>query len=183
MFITHGLSGSGKTTISSALLENLGTLRIRSDLERKRMQNLAATAKTGSAIGAGLYTAVRSDQTYSRLQQLAALILEAGYSVIVDATFLQSSRRRDFRQLAENCKVPFIILDCQASNEILADRIQKRRQSGTDASEADLKVLEHQLRTQQVLEKEEQQFCVTIATDKPLEIDGLLSAISSKIGH
>jgi len=181
LFITHGLSGSGKTTVSQSLLEKRGAIRIRSDLERKRLQNLPPTAKTGSAIAAGLYTAASTDQTYARLQQQAGMILKAGYSVIVDATFLQTSCRRDFIRLSATCNVPFVILDCQASKKVLADRIQKRRQSGTDASEADLKVLEHQIRTRQSLDNEEQHYRVTIKTDKTLDMDSLLSAIDSKI--
>ena len=37
LIITHGLSGSGKTTVSQFLLETLGAIRIRSDIERKRL--------------------------------------------------------------------------------------------------------------------------------------------------
>ena len=118
-----------------------------------------------------------------RLRQLAGLILEAGYSVIVDATFLQASRRRDFFRLSVVCNVPFVILACRASEAQLKFRIQQRQQAGTDASEADLKVLEHQLRTQQCLYKDEQQYCVTIETDQTLDIEGLLSAIDSKISN
>ena len=35
--ITHGFSGCGKTTLSQSLLETVGALRIRSDVERKRL--------------------------------------------------------------------------------------------------------------------------------------------------
>lgn len=40
--ITRGLSGSGKTTIGDALIARLPALRVRSDLERKRLHGLAA---------------------------------------------------------------------------------------------------------------------------------------------
>ena len=183
LFVTHGLSGSDKTTITQSLLERLGAVRLRSDLERKRLHYLPPTAKTGSAIAADLYSPASTDQTYARLQKLAALVLESGYPVIVDATFLQASRRSDFRQLAQTCKVPFVILDCQASEVVLKDRIQQRLQSGADASEANLDVLKYQLRTRQRLQKEEQQYCVTIETDNPPDIDAILSAISSKPGN
>ena len=181
LFITHGLSGSGKTTVSQSLLEKLGAIRIRSDLERKRLQNLPSTAKTGSAVAAGLYSAANTDQTYARLQMLAKQILEAGYSVIVDATFLQASHRHNFIRLSETCNVPFVILDCHASEAQLKARIQQRQQAGTDASEADLKILAHQLRTQQCLHKDEKQYCITVETDQASDIDGLLSTIDSKI--
>lgn len=183
LFITHGLSGSGKTTISQSLLERRGAIRIRSDLERKRLHYLPPGAKTGSAIAADLYSPASTDQTYEQLEKLAALILAAGYPVIVDATFLQASRRRKFMQLAETCNVPFVILDFRAGKAVLRDRIQQRQQAGTDASEADLKVLAYQLRTQQCLHKNEQRHCVTINTDQAPDIDAILSTINYKVGN
>ncbi len=48
IIITHGLSGSGKSTASQLLLENYRAIRIRSDVERKRMfkNNLYTTSST-----------------------------------------------------------------------------------------------------------------------------------------
>ena len=183
LFITHGLSGSGKTTVTQSLLERRGAIRIRSDLERKRLHYLPPGAKTGSAIAADLYSPASTDQTYARLEKLAALILAAGYPVIVDATFLQASRRKDFRKLAENCNVPFMILDCRASEAVLKDRIQQRQRAGMDASEANLEVLAYQLRTQQCLHKDEQRHVVTIDTDQAAAIDAIQSAINYKLGN
>ena len=37
LIIMHVLSGSGKTTVSGRLIESIGAVRIRSDVERKRM--------------------------------------------------------------------------------------------------------------------------------------------------
>ena len=181
LFIMHGLSGSGKTTFSQALLERLAAIRIRSDLERKRLHYLPPTAKTGSAIAADLYSPASTDQTYGRLEKLAEQILNAGYPVIVDATFLHASRRQDFRQLAQNCNVPFVILDCKTDDAVLRERIQRRQQSHTDASEADLNVLGYQQSTQQKLRKEEQHYCVTIDTNGIPDIDAVLSAIKNKL--
>ena len=44
LLITHGLAGSGKTTLSQALLELIGAVRIRTDVERKRLHDLPAAA-------------------------------------------------------------------------------------------------------------------------------------------
>lgn len=38
--ITHGLSGSGKTSLTEDLLEHSGAVRVRSDVERKRLRGL-----------------------------------------------------------------------------------------------------------------------------------------------
>src|SRR4030095_12175479 len=40
LLITHGLPGSGKTFVSQGVLESAGAVRIRSDVERKRLFGL-----------------------------------------------------------------------------------------------------------------------------------------------
>jgi len=181
LFMTYGVSGSGKTTASQLLLERWGAIRIRSDLERKSLHGLAADAKTGSPIGGGLYSLENTQRTYNRLSELSVDILNAGYSVIVDATFLQASYRRDFIELGYACNVPFVILHCHASEGQLKKRIQQRHVKGDDASEANLHVLEHQLETLEPLNDDEKQYCVTIDTDQELNIDTIYTSIKSEL--
>src|SRR3569623_1489703 len=47
LMITHGLSGSGKTTVTDEVLETQGAVRLRSDVERKRLFGLSAEARSG----------------------------------------------------------------------------------------------------------------------------------------
>ena len=179
LFMTHGVSGSGKTTVSQSLLERWGAIRIRSDRERKKLHGLTADAKTGSPVGGGLYSSENTQRTYHKLSGLSIDLLNAGYSVIVDATFLQASYRRDFIELAYACNVSFVILHCRASEERLKKRIQQRHIKGDDASEANLNVLVHQLETLEPLSDEEKQFCITIDTDQELDIETVLTMINS----
>lgn len=158
LLITHGLSGCGKTVASSQLLQSdprASTLRLRSDLERKRLFGLASTASSGSPAGGGIYDADAQVQTYARLHDLAAMLLRAGWSVIVDATFLQRAERDAFRTLAKDLSLPFGILAPQATPEQLRARIQARQALGHDASEATLAVLERQMRTLEPLAADE----------------------------
>lgn len=146
LVITHGPSGSGKSYLSAALLETLGAVRIRSDVERKRLFGLGPLAGSGSAIDQGLYTAEAGTRTYERLRNLAGVILDAGYRVLVDATFLERQRRQEFRDLAGQRGVPFLLLACKANPGILRTRVAQRQARGDDAAEADVTVLERQLR-------------------------------------
>jgi predicted kinase len=68
-----------------------------------------------------------------------------GRKVIVDATYLKADERRDFHEtcIAEG-QNPFFI-HCFASEAVLKERIRKRMEAGTDVSDADIAVLEHQL--------------------------------------
>ena len=153
--ITHGLSGSGKTTVTHALMQSGAAIRLRSDVERKRLAGLDALARSGSGIASGLYSADATRHLYQHLADLADGILQAGWPVIVDATFTARWQRDLFRRLADARGVDFRILDFALAEATLRERIRQRAQRGSDASEADLAVLQHQLETQEALAPDE----------------------------
>jgi len=154
LFITHGLSGSGKTTISQQRLEKYGLIRLRSDVERKRLAGLDAGARGGEALG--IYSESFGLRTYQHLANLAEDLLQAGWSVIVDAAFLKRRERDMFRDLAQRVGADFGILDIQVDPEILRERVRRRSAEGRDASDADLRVLDQQLNIVQPLGEDEQ---------------------------
>jgi uncharacterized protein len=159
--ITHGPTGSGKTTGSQDLVESLGAVRIRTDVERKRLHGLHPSARSGSALNAGLYSAAQTERTYARLAELARAVVSAGYPVIADGTFLRADERQRFRALAEELRAPFAILDFMAPTDTLRARVERRRLAARDASEADVPVLEHQLQTAEALTASERARAVT----------------------
>jgi hypothetical protein len=160
LLITHGLSGSGKTTFTDVLLEKLGAIRLRSDVERKRLAGLDALASTGSGVGKGIYGQDFSRLTYDHLATLAEKLLKAGWNVIVDATFIARWQRELFIQVAAKSGVAFHILDFSAPADVLRERVIARSAAGKDASEADLSVLEQQLKSQEPLTLEESQAAI-----------------------
>ena len=145
LWITHGVSGSGKTTGSEQIVQQQGAFRVRADVERKRID----------PTNVDLYSREMTDKTYRRLAQLAEQLLRAGESVVVDATFLRKSQRTMFWQLAQQLSVPFAILHFEADQATLQKRIDQRSQQGLDASDANDAVLQQQLETQQPLDEEE----------------------------
>ena len=100
ILVTHGLSGSGKTTLTQGLLEAIGAIRIRTDVERKRLHGLDAQARSGSGLDEGLYTADATERTYRRALELAEGVAAAGGVAIVDGTFLKRWQRDLFRARA-----------------------------------------------------------------------------------
>ena len=164
LVITHGFSGSGKTTVTDELVSRLPAIRARSDLERKRMHGLAAAARSGSGLGTGLYAAAASRSTYAALAEIADRLLRNGQNALIDATFLRRTERLDFRQVAAMNAARFAILDCTAPPAELRRRILSRARKGRDASEADLAVLEHQLLTAEPLSSAERRHVVAVDT-------------------
>jgi aminoglycoside phosphotransferase family enzyme/predicted kinase len=165
IIITHGLAGSGKTTCAQALLESLGAIRIRTDLERKRLHGLGIAGSSDSPIGQGLYTTDATRQTYTHVLELARRAAALGFIVIVDAAFLNRWQRELFREAAAALRLPYVVVAVTAAEATLRDRIARRRQRGDDASEATIAVLEHQLLTQERLTAEEQPFVVMCDTE------------------
>ena len=148
LVITHGLSGSGKTWASSRWLaaEPSGrTIRLRSDVERKRLHGLGALTASGSGLNTGLYAPQTHGDTYTSLHTRTAELLRQGWSVLVDAAFLRQGERQAFADLATTRAVPFHLLAPEAPVAVLRERIAARQARGLDASEATLEVLEQQL--------------------------------------
>ncbi len=155
LWITHGLSGSGKTTQSELIVQRRGAIRLRSDIERKRHFGLSHREHPGEKAKQRMYCESANHATYTRLRRLAQGILHAGYSVIVDATFLKRDDRQRFQQLATSEGATFAILDCHADEQTLRRRITDRQVNDDDASDADINVLESQLACHEPLTQSE----------------------------
>lgn len=180
LLLTCGVSGSGKTRLSQMLLEALGLIRIRSDVERKRLYGLPADANSASALSQGIYTAQATDRTYERLETVADGLLADGLPVIVDATFPERERRDRFAALARRHGIPFAILYARAPETVLRERVARRRAAGGDASEADLAVLERQLRRH--VPPGDDEPVVAIATDTAVSSGALMEQVRMKLG-
>jgi aminoglycoside phosphotransferase family enzyme/predicted kinase len=168
LIITHGLPGSGKTTFAQYALEQLGAVRIRSDVERKRIFGLSAL-EGSSKLHVDIYSKEATSRTYGRLLALARTLLTAGYPVVVDAAFLKIEERQQFRALAQEIASPFVIATLDADESILRDRIESRRH---DASEADVNVFEKLQAVQQKLSATEMKVNLRFNTSKPPQSAG-----------
>jgi predicted kinase len=152
LVLMHGFSGSGKSVLAAELIERLGAIRIRSDVERKRMHGLSALERSDSARGEGLYSADASRDTYEHLARMARLVVAAGYRAIIDACALKRAQRQPFAALARSMNVPLVVVAVQAPREVLRARVGTRV---GDASEATVEVLEQQLAEAESIAAEE----------------------------
>lgn len=173
--LAHGFSGAGKTTQSQALLAR-GVVRVRADVERKRLFGLAPEASS-AAVPGGIYTPEATERTYARLAELARAVLQAGYPVLVDATLLDGAQRARFIALAAELGVHWRILAFEAPPEVLRARITQRQQAGGNASEATLAVLERQLASAQPLSEQEEAHTLHLDTTQPIDWDAVLAQL------
>jgi predicted kinase len=156
MVATCAVSGSGKTTLAGKVAAALGGIRLRSDVERKRVVGMAATDRPpDAAAAAALYSEEASRRTYERLAELARETLGAGTSVVVDAACLRRRERRVLAAAAAATGAPLVWLLIDVPEPIVLERVARRQAAGHDASDADGGVVRHQFARREPLEPAE----------------------------
>ena len=129
-----GLSGTGKSAVARAIAPEIGAFPgaviVRSDVERKRLFGVAPHERLPeSAYAAGV-----SEHVYAMCRKRAALALEAGWSVIVDAVHARPEERDAVAALAARYGVPFSGLWLEAPVEIMRARVGGRQGDVSDAT-------------------------------------------------
>jgi aminoglycoside phosphotransferase family enzyme/predicted kinase len=165
LLLCHGFSGSGKSVASAELAPLIGAIRISSDTERKRDRPLQPAEER--ALPRSAYTRCAIDTHYKRLRMLTSQVIEAGYTVIVDATFLKSDNRHRFFELADTLSVPVLVLDFHASTTSLFRRIRDRNLELHRLTDANEQVLVRQLANEDPLTLEEVASTLFFDTDVP----------------
>ncbi len=126
LFITTGLIGSGKSTLSRSLARRLGLTVLSSDIIRKQLAGIPAGEHRFEPVDQGIYSADFSRWTYDKLFAEARNILRQGESVILDASFIQEEDRVKARQLAEETGADFFILETVLDEASTQQRLAQR---------------------------------------------------------
>lgn len=171
--LMHGLSCSGKSVSSDEIKRHFPAIRLRADVERKRAAHIDRTNNTNEAVGAGIYSADRTKLTYQRLCQLTGEIIQAGFNVVVDATFILAWQRQMFFELGRELQTGVVIVDCRAPVELLRQRLRNRADKNEEVSDATADVLQWQLQQRQPFSAAEQANTITIDSTGPIDTDQL----------
>jgi len=156
LFVTSGISGSGKTTLATRLVAAAGAVRIRSDVERKRLAGMAATDRPpDDAATAALYDPAMTRRVYERLATLARTALAAGRSVVVDAACNARWQREILAAAARDAGVELVWLEFAVPAETVIARVTSRAAAGTDASDASAAVVREQIAAREPITAEE----------------------------
>ncbi len=135
LVLVSGLPGTGKSTLSRLLVDNVQFDVLRSDVIRKEI----FTNSVAVGEGTGMYSEANTQRIYDVCRSRAQARLLAGGRVIVDATFQREANRRQFLQLAIDCGVRAVWLECAAPPDVIRGRLETRY---ADASDADWSVYE-----------------------------------------
>lgn len=156
LFMTCGLTGSGKSSLATELAFQLGLDHLSSDAERKRLAGLKPTER-----GADIYGDAWNQATYGRLLELAGQRLAAGQRVVVDATFRTKGDRKQFLQLAADIGAVAVILLLVCPEEVARQRLEQRTICNDAVSDGTWQVYQHQ----------------AVSFERPTEEEGCVMAI------
>ncbi|MBU6310280.1 MAG: AAA family ATPase [Planctomycetes bacterium] len=146
MVITCGLSGSGKSTVAAALVSALPAVRVRSDVERKRLAGMRPAERPATeAATARVYSESFTRRVYERLAELAGTILDAGCSVVVDAACTKRWQRDLLARAGGDRGIPIIWVAFDLPPEELVARVTRRGSRGDDPSDASAEVVMRQV--------------------------------------
>lgn len=129
-----GLSGSGKSTVATALADSIGPAPgarvLSSDRIRKHLFGVAPEA----VLPVQTYTQDASDRVYHEQAMQATRVLTLGHAVIADAVFSRVYERDTIQQSASQANVPFNGVWLETSAEELISRVEARQDDPSDAT-------------------------------------------------
>ncbi|MFV8752267.1 AAA family ATPase [Nannocystaceae bacterium ST9] len=133
LVLIAGLPGSGKSVLARTLRETGNFVWLRSDEIRKRLAGLDPLASGKAEVGEGIYGREWTERTYAACLSRAGDVCKAGGRALVDATFVDADRRREFVEAAIEWGVPAHLLITEAPAELIRERLAARTGDPSDA--------------------------------------------------
>jgi aminoglycoside phosphotransferase family enzyme/predicted kinase len=130
LIITSGLMGSGKSSLTAEVSMELGLTSASSDAVRKKIAAVPLHENRHEEFGQGIYSSSCTDATYGELLRIADHELAHGRSVMIDASFSKRSYRDNFRNLAMQYGVRFLLVHTFCDEQ----ETEKRLNARTDGS-------------------------------------------------
>lgn len=131
-----GRIASGKSTLAHALGAELGWEVYSSDYVRKKISRLPLFERSSAAARERLYSAEMTEKTYDRLITATEAKLQAGHSIILDATFARREHRKLLAERLSKRGFAWRLLEAQASNALVKQRLQARETKPDEVSDA-----------------------------------------------
>lgn len=136
LVLVGGPPGTGKSTLATALGNELGWPVLRTDEVRRDVLGVAREERAPAAYEQGLYTRTATVATYAEVVERAHRLLSMGESVIVDGSWSQARWRATAAAAAEEAWSDLVELRCTAPAPIAHARIVRRLAKGADISDA-----------------------------------------------
>ena len=179
LFITVGVTGTGKTTFARAISRRLGLAMVSSDVVRKQLAGVPLTEHRFDGFQAGLYAEDFSQRTYDTMLNQARDKLASRCSVVLDATFIRKSDRLKAMELAERASADYFVVEFTATEETIKKRLAERSLSKS-VSDGRIEILEPQMQRFETVNEVSERQHVLLDPSTPLshKIESLLAKLA-----
>jgi aminoglycoside phosphotransferase family enzyme/predicted kinase len=126
LFITSGLTGTGKTTLARKISVDYHANIISSDAVRKEIEGVDKYERHHEEYNTGLYSPNKMLYTYEKIMEKAEVFLKKGENVILDATFKTQELRDMAKKLANENNTFFLVLYCNCPENIVKQYLKER---------------------------------------------------------
>ena len=158
VILLHGLSGSGKSTVANDLVEQFGFIQLSSDYARKKLAGVDEHAQLNQSWLNGYYHPDFTIKIYEYLLATLNICVDAGYSVVVDATFGLKQQRELFLSYLQEQNIDWRFVHCVADDDISEKYLVARKTANDQISEAGTDIRKMQQQTFEALTAAENQF-------------------------
>lgn len=134
LILVGGGPGTGKTTLSRSLAEDLGALVISTDAVRAEMARLGEITGIPGVLDDGLYARENVDAVYDSVLRQAHLRLCEGTSVVLDGTWQDPRHRELAQRLATEANAAEIELCCVAPLDATVARVRVRAETASQVT-------------------------------------------------
>lgn len=135
LVLVGGAPGTGKSTVAQVLASEFGWAVVDSDTLRK---DLSGIDHDDHAVDQHpeLYDSSTTDRVYDEMCHRASLLLRAGESVVLDATWWNDTHRGLARSVADANGAEMFAVECRLAPQVAAERVRARQAIGVDVSDA-----------------------------------------------
>jgi uncharacterized protein len=126
LFITTGLTGTGKTTIARKIAVDYNAKLISTDTVRKELAGVDKYERHHDAYNTGLYSPDKMRETYDKIFEEASIFLKKHRNVVLDATFKTEKLRGMAKKLSKENNACFLILYCNCPQDKVKEYLDLR---------------------------------------------------------
>lgn len=165
VIILMGGVGTGKSTLARHLSDKMGIENVSSDSLRKSLAGLPLDERTPEAKREALYHHEMSRKVYNALFEKAETNLKKEESIILDATFSNRDRRKEFINRFNKAGMAYLFVEVVASEETVKSRLRERESKSEVISDARLEDFEMLQQRYQSPDDKEIPHLITVNTD------------------
>ncbi len=129
LFITSGLTGTGKTTAAKKVKIDYNAKVVSTDVVRKKLAGIDKYERHHDAYNTGMYSPQKMRETYHEVFKIGKKLLNQGKNVVFDATFKSADLRKEAYQIALQANSKFVILNTICPEEVVKKYLDRRVES------------------------------------------------------